>query len=146
VNPGVKLLMFLVCGGVALLFYFLFEVMIFRTACRLAGAPRPTFGRSIGIVLVVLVAVSAVEGLVSTALVEAYIAGGYPLWEAGFVAFFVGLPIHMLVASAIHAKMMGMSFIEGFAVWFVEKAIKLGFLAFGAGTIALVLLLSRVFR
>jgi len=146
VNPGVKLLLFLVCGGVALLFYFAFEVLIFRLSCRLTGAPRPTLGRSIGIVLVVLVAVSAVEGLISSGIVEAYIAGGYPLWEAGLVAFFVGLPIHMLVASAIHAKMMGMSFIEGFAVWFVEKAIKLGLIAFGAGTIALVLLLSRAFR
>ena len=145
-NPGVKLLLFLICGSVVLLFYFAFEVLIFRLSCRLARAPRPSLGRSIGIVLVVLVAISAAEGLVSSILIEAYIAGGYPLWEAGIVAFFVGLPVHMLVASAIHAKMMGMSFAEGFAVWFVEKAIKLGLIAFSVGMVALVLLLAKVFR
>jgi len=146
VNPGVNLLLFLLCGGVAVLFYFAFEVLLFRMSCRLARVMQPTFGRSIGIVLVVLVAVSAVEGLIGSILVEAYIAGGYPLWEAGFVAFFICLPVHMLVASAIHAKMMSMSFVEGFAVWFVEKAIKLGLIAFGAGMVAIVLLLARVFR
>jgi hypothetical protein len=146
VNPGVQLLLLLVCLFVGVLCYFAFEVLIFRLSCRLARAPRPTIGRSIGIVMVVLIAVSAAEGLVSSILIEAYIAGGYPLWEAGLVAFFICLPVHMLVASAIHAKMMAMSFVEGFAVWFVEKAIKLGMIAFVAAMIALVLLLARVLR
>ena len=136
----------LACGGAVVLFYFAFEVLIFRLSCRLARAPRPTFMRSVGIVFVVLFAVSAVEGLIGSLIREAYILGGYPLWEAGLVAFFIGLPVHMLVASAIHAKMLDMSFVEGLAVWFIEKAIKLGMIAFAAAMVALVLLLAKAFR
>src|SRR4051794_38357511 len=139
-NPGVEHLLILVCVLVFLLLYLAFEVLIFRASCRLARAPLPTAGRTLGIVLAILLSVSAVEGLVSYAIVEAYLAGGYPIWEAGLVAFIVGLPIHMLVATAVHAKMMGMSYADGFAVWFVDKAIKLGLFMVGAAALALLVL------
>ena len=134
---GPQLLLFLACGAFVLLAYFVFEVLVFRYSCKLARVPRPSLLRSISIVIVVLFAVSVAEGALGSIIREAYVAGGYPLWEAGFVAFFLGLPVHMAVCSALHAKMLGRPLSEGLSVWIVEKSIKLGLISVGAGNFAL---------
>ena len=140
---GMQLLLFLPCAAFVLLAYLTFEVMIFRWSCRLARVPRPTLLRSVSIVLVVIFAVSVAEGILGSAITEAYILGGYPLWEAGFVAFFLGLPVHMAVCSALHARMLRRPLGEGLSVWLVEKTIKLGLISVGAGLMALLILANR---
>ncbi len=140
---GPQLLLFLACGAFVFLAYFVFEVLLFRYSCRLAKVPRPGFLRSVAIVVVVLFAVSLAEGALGGLVREAYVFGGYPLWEAGFVAFFLGLPVHMAVCSALHAKMLGRPLSEGLSVWLVEKSIKLGLISIGAGLFALLILANK---
>ena len=140
---GPQLLLFLACGAFVFLAYFVFEVLLFRYSCRLAKVPRPGFLRSVAIVVVVLFAVSLAEGALGGLVREAYVFGGYPLWEAGFVAFFLGLPVHMAVCSALHAKMLGRPLSEGLSVWLVEKSIKLGLISIGAGIFALLILVNK---
>ena len=137
------LLLYLVCGAFVFVAYFVFEVLLFRYSCRLAKVPRPGFLRSVAIVVVVLFAVSLAEGALGGLVREAYVFGGYPLWEAGFVAFFLGLPVHMAVCSALHAKMLGRPLSEGLSVWLVEKSIKLGLISIGAGIVALLILANK---
>ncbi len=136
-------LLYLICGAFVFLAYFVFEVLLFRYSCRLAKVPRPGFLRSVAIVVVVLFAVSLAEGALGGLVREAYVFGGYPLWEAGFVAFFLGLPVHMAVCSALHAKMLGRPLSEGLSVWLVEKSIKLGLISVGAGIFALLILVNK---
>ena len=62
---------------------------------------------------------------------------------AGFVAFFLGLPVHMAVCSSIHAKMLRRPLSEGISVWLVEKSIKLGLISIGLGIVALLILASK---
>ena len=137
------ILLYLVCGAFVFLAYFVFEVLLFRYSCRLAKVPRPGVLRSVAIVVVVLFAVSLAEGALGGLVREAYVFGGYPLWEAGFVAFFLGLPVHMAVCSALHAKMLGRPLSEGLSVWLVEKSIKLGLISIGAGIFALLILANK---
>ena len=137
------LFLYLVCGAFVFVAYFIFEVLLFRYSCRLAKVPRPGFLRSVAIVVVVLFAVSLAEGALGGLVREAYVFGGYPLWEAGFVAFFLGLPVHMAVCSALHAKMLGRPLSEGLSVWLVEKSIKLGLISIGAGLFALLILANK---
>ena len=137
------LFLYLVCGAFVFVAYFVFEVLLFRYSCRLAKVPRPGFLRSVAIVVVVLFAVSLAEGALGGLVREAYVFGGYPLWEAGFVAFFLGLPVHMAVCSALHAKMLGRPLSEGLSVWLVEKSIKLGLISIGAGLFALLILANK---
>ena len=135
--------LYLVCGAFVFVAYFVFEVLLFRYSCRLAKVPRPGLLRSVAIVVVVLFAVSLAEGALGGLVREAYVLGGYPLWEAGFVAFFLGLPVHMAVCSALHAKMLARPLSEGLAVWLVEKSIKLGLISVGAGIVALLILANK---
>jgi hypothetical protein len=143
-NPGVKVLVVFAAVAVGLMLYLAFEVLIFRLSCRVARVPRPGMFRSIGIVLVAIFCISAAEGVIGAVIREVYVLGNYPLWEAGLVAFFLGLPIHMLVASIVHAKMLGLQLSEGMAVWFIEKAIKLGLFTGAIGLIGLLVLLAKV--
>ncbi len=138
-----QILLYLACAAFVLLAYFAFEIMVFRFSCRLAKVRRPSLLRSVSIVLVVLFAVSLAEGALGGLVTEAYLQGGYPLWEAGFVAFFLGLPVHMAVGSAIHAKMMARPLSEGLSVWIVEKSIKLGLISVGGGIFALLILANK---
>jgi multisubunit Na+/H+ antiporter MnhG subunit len=124
--------------ALAMLVYFVMEVMLFRISCVFARVPKPTIPRSIGIVLVVMGVVFVVEGILGTAVRAAYQAGGFPMWEAGLVAFFIGLPVHMAVTSWIHARMTDMPLSDGLAVWFVEKTIKLTVGLMALGFIALI--------
>jgi hypothetical protein len=91
----------------------------------------------------ILGAVFIAEGILGAAVRAAYQAGGYPLWEAGLVIFFVGLPVHMLVSAAIHARLASQSFGDGLSVWFVEKSIKLMMALVLGGLLALVIFSRR---
>ncbi len=140
---GAPLLLFLACAAFVLISYLLFEIMLFRFSCKLAKVPRPSLLRSASIVIVVIFAVTVAEGALGSLIREAYVLGGYPLWEAGFVAFFLGLPVHMAVCSALHSKMLGRPLSEGLSVWIVEKSIKLGLISVGAGIFALLIFANK---
>lgn len=141
-RPGVFL--FLVCLAFVVLVYLAFEVLVFRLACRLARVPPPTAARTIGFTFAVLAVAYLAEAVLAAAVVWAYTRGGFPLWEAGLVGFFLGLPVHMLLASVIHTKMMGVSLGEALGVWFVEKSMKLGLVAVAAGLVGVAVLAQRV--
>jgi hypothetical protein len=141
VNPAAVFLV-LACLGVMLFGFLLFEVGAFRLACRLADVPHPGMVRTVGIVLLLLAVPTVADGLLAAVLAETYLAAGYPLWEAGIVEVFIALPVHMVLCSAIHARMMNIRVAEGLTVWFVEKLLKLGLLLAAAGVVA-VLLLAR---
>ena len=138
-----QLLLLLTCAAFVLMAYFAFEVMLFRLSCSLAKLPRPTVPKSVGIVFAVLFAEILTQGALGGIVTEAYLAGGYPLWEAGLVAFCLGLPVHMLVCAGLHAKLMAIRLTDGIAVWVIEKSIKFGVLLVGGGVVGLVFLLGR---
>lgn len=140
-NPA-QVVAVLICLGVVLSALLAFEVGAFRLACRLAGVPQPGPLRAVGIVLVLLVVPTVADALLAAGLAEVYVAGGYPLWEAGIVELFVALPVHMAVCSVLHARMMNLRVGEGLSVWFVEKALKLGLLLLAAGIVAGILALA----
>lgn len=136
-------LLVLACVAAAAVGYFVFEVMLFRLSCSLAKLPRPSVPRSIGIVCAVAFVAAIAEGVLGVAVTEAYLAGGYPLWEAGVVVTFLGLPLHMALCAAIHAKLMDIRFADGIAVWKVEKSIKFGLLVVAGAIVGLVVLIVR---
>ncbi|MGL6074998.1 MAG: hypothetical protein ACRC8S_12635 [Fimbriiglobus sp.] len=141
-NAG-PLVVALVCLGVIGVIWLGFEIFVFRLACLICKVPQPGMFRSIGMVLILLIVPGVVDGIIGGALTEAYRAGGYPLWEAGLVQFFLALPIHMLICSWIHAKMMSLTLGEGLAVWFVEKLLKFVVLLLIVGAISLLLVLGQ---
>lgn len=140
-NPAAVFLV-LLCLGVALVAIFVFEVGVFRLACKLCDVPQPGVLRSVGIVVLLLAVPAVADAILAGILAEAYLAGGFPLWEAGIVQVFVALPIHMALCAAIHARMMSIRVAEGLSVWFVEKVLKLAVMLAAAGVLA-VLLLAR---
>jgi hypothetical protein len=135
---------FCVCLSFVVLTYLAFEVMVFRLACRLARVSVPSPARTLGLTFAILFAAFLAEGLLAALVERAYTLGGFPLWEAGLVGFFLGLPVHMLLASAIHAKMTGNSIGEALGVWFVEKSMKLALVTVAAGMVGLAVLVQRV--
>lgn len=141
-GPGQVVFVFL-CLATILMIVLGFELFIFRLACLLCKVPQPGFLRSMGMVAVLLVVPGIVDAAVGAGLLEAYKAGGYPLWEAGLVQFFLALPIHMVICSAIHAKMMNLRVGEGLTVWFVEKLLKLLVLMLVAGVVAAIMLMGK---
>lgn len=130
----------LACVGVILLVALGFEIMVFRVACALADVPRPSVPRTVGLVLVLLAVPAIVDALTTAGLIEIYRATRYPLWEVAVVEFFLALPIHMVICSAIHARMMGVPMRDGLAVWLVEKLVKFGLFLPVGGLAVLVLL------
>lgn len=141
-NP--QFVFYLFCFGFATLVYLAFEVLVFRLACRIARVEQPSPGRTIGMTFAVVLVAFVAEGVLATIVKQAYTLGGFPLWEAGLVGFFLGLPVHMLLASFIHAKMMRVTLGEAVGVWFVEKSMKLGLTAVAAGLFGVVLLAQRM--
>lgn len=142
-NNPIQAMLILACVGFVLISYFFLEVMLLRLSCNLAKVPRPSVVRTMGIVIAVLGAVSIAEGVLGGIINEAYERGGYPLWEAGLVGFFLGLPVHMVVCSAIHAKLAGIPLTHGIAVWFIEKSIKLVMVLIGGCVIGGLMLMAK---
>lgn len=141
--PG-QLIALLVCLGVAVTVVFGFEIAVFRVACRLCRVPQPGLIRTVGMVSVLLVVPGLVDAAVYAGLHSAYKASAYPIWEAGLVQFFLALPVHMAICSAIHARMIDIRLSEGVAVWFVEKLLKLVLLLAVGGAVAAVLLVRQL--
>jgi hypothetical protein len=137
---GAQVLGILCCLGFVLFLALGFEVAIFRIACKLCKVPQPGLLRTVGIVFLLLVVPAFVDGVFGGVLIEVYRATDYPLWEAGLVQFFLALPVHMAICSAIHAKTVGIKVGQGIAVWLVEKLLKLSLLVAVAGIIALLVL------
>lgn len=117
--------------------YLLLQVLIFRISCQLCGVPAESIAREIGIMAILLVVTHLLDAFLGGILYEIYTFAGYPLWEAALVLFFLALPIHMLVATFIHAKLGRVSWSRALAVWFVDKMIL--FTLFG-GILTLVVL------
>ena len=140
---GGQALGFLCCVGFVLFLVLGFEVAVFRLACAACRVPQPALPRTVGMVFVLLVVPAIVDGIFSGILYEVYTATQYPLWEAGVVQFFLALPAHMAICSAIHAKMMAIRVTQGVAVWLVEKLMKLALVAAVAGVVAVLVLAQQ---
>lgn len=133
------------CIAFVVVVYLIAEVLLLRLACRIARVNPRTVFRSIGLVLASLFVGALAEGVLGWGVERAYSLGGFrdKIWEAGLVGFFVGLPVHMLVISFLHAKMMQVKFSEGMSVWFVDKAMKLAIGGAGLGLFVALLSLQR---
>ena len=131
------------CVAFFVVVYLVAEVLLLRLACRIARVNPRTVFRSVGLVLAALFIGALAEGMLGWGVERAYSLGGYPIWEAGLVGFFLGLPVHMLLISALHSKMMRVTFGEGMAVWFVDKAMKLAIGGAGLGLLVALLSLQR---
>jgi hypothetical protein len=141
-------LLFFACLAFVVLVYLAAEVLLLRLACRITRVnPRTVFG-SIGLVLASLFVGAIAEGALGWGVERAYSLGGFrdKIWEAGLVGFFVGLPVHMLLISFLHAKMMRVTFAEGLSVWFVDKAMKLLIGGVALGLFVALLSLQRFAR
>jgi hypothetical protein len=139
VNPA-QALGILCCLGFALFLFLGFEVAVFRISCALCKVPQPGVARTFGIVFLLLAVPAVVDGIFGGILIEVYKATEYPLWEAGLVQFFLALPVHMAICSAIHAKTVGIHVGQGVAVWMVEKLLKLALLVAVVGIITVLVL------
>lgn len=141
-------LLFLACIAFVVLVYLSAEVLLLRLACRITRVNPRTVFRSIGLVLASLFVGAIAEGALGWGVERAYSLGGFrdKIWEAGLVGFFVGLPVHMLLISFLHAKMMRVTFAEGMSVWFVDKAMKLVIGGAALGLFVLLLNLQRVLK
>jgi len=143
-----QILLVAACAAFLVAVYLIAEVLLLRLACRIARVNPRTVFRSIGLVLASLFVGALAEGALGWGVERAYTVGGFAdrLWEVGLVGFFVGLPVHMLLISFLHAKMMRVTFGEGMAVWFVDKAMKLAIGGAGLGLIVALLALQRFAR
>jgi len=123
--------------------YFLFEVQMFRLSCRIARVPLPQPLRVLGVVFVTIVVGFGSAGAIAGVIDWIYDRAGFPIWEVGVVGIFLELPIHMMLVSAIHAKIAAVPLRDALAVWFVEKLIKLlGLAILALPILGLVLLIN----
>jgi hypothetical protein len=145
-NPAAPLAILCIAFGVVI--YLIAEVLLLRLACKIARVNPRTVFRSIGLVLASLFIGALAEGVLGWGVERAYSLGGFrdKIWEAGLVGFFVGLPLHMLLISFLHAKMMRVTFGEGLSVWFVDKAMKLAIGGAGLGLFVALLSLQRFMK
>ncbi len=136
------------CLALVVVGYLVAEVLLLRLACKIARVNPRTVFRSIGLVLASLFVGTVAEVALGWGVERAYSLGGFrdKIWEAGLVGFFVGLPLHMLLISFLHAKMMRVTFGEGMSVWFVDKAMKLAIGGAGLGLFVALLSLMRFAR
>ena len=141
-------LLALACLALVVVVYLVAEVLLLRLACKIARVNPRTVFRSIGLVLASLFVGTLAEGALGWGVERAYSLGGFrdKIWEAGLVGFFVGLPLHMLLISFLHAKMMRVTFGEGMSVWFIDKAMKLAIWGAGLGLFVALLSLMRFAR
>ncbi|MCU0703953.1 MAG: hypothetical protein MUF18_08260 [Fimbriiglobus sp.] len=139
-------LLILLCAAFFVFVYLTAEVLLLRLACRIARVNPRTVFRSVGLVLASLFVGALAEGMLGWGIERAYTLGGFPIWEAGLVGFFVGLPVHMVLIAFLHAKMMRVTFGEGMAVWFVDKAMKLAIGGVALGLFVVLLNLQRFAR
>lgn len=101
-------------------------VVFFRISCRLCHLPSPSVIRTLGIVSITFVATIFADALLAGALRGTYDALHLPAWELGIAAFFIGLPIDMVLNAGIHKAMMKIPAGKGIEVWFVQRIMILG--------------------
>jgi hypothetical protein len=116
-----QLLLGLVCIGFVVVGFLATWVMFFRLSCRLCDLESPTVTRTLGIVIVTFVAGLIAESMLAASVRFVYQQSKLPLWESGVTAFFLGLPVDMVVNAAIHAGMMRIAMGKGIEVWFVQR-------------------------
>jgi hypothetical protein len=133
----------LCCVGVMLFAVLAAAVLLFRLACAMAGVPRPSFFKAAWIVAVTSVVLSVAEGIMAAIVRAVYQDLDYPLWEAGLVTFFLGLPIDLAVASGIHAAFLRVKFGKAVEVWFAHRLILLSIVMAVAGVAAVAVLASN---
>jgi hypothetical protein len=114
-----------ICLAFILLLFLAAWVMFFRLSCRLCDLEQPGVLLSLGIVAVTFVAGLLAEGMLTGGVRFVYARSNLPLWESGVTAFFLGLPVDMLVNAAIHAGLMKIAFGKGIEVWFVQRILLL---------------------
>ena len=119
-------LLILVCITFTLFVVLTAWIVFFRLSCRLCKLPSPSVLRTLGIVVITFVAATFTEFLMAASVRETYFKLNLPLWEAGFAAFFVGLPIDMAVNAGIHSLMMKIPMGKGIEVWFVQRVMLFG--------------------
>ena len=119
-------LFIVLCAGFTLLVVLTAWVVFFRLSCRLCKLPSPSVPRTLGIVSITFVATILADAALAGVVRGTYSGMNLPLWEAGFTAFFLGLPIDMVVNAGIHAGMMKIPASKGVEVWFVQRVMLLG--------------------
>lgn len=133
----------LCCVGVVLLGILAVAVLLFRLACAMAGLRRPGVFKAAWIVAVTFVVLSVVEGILAGIVRAVYQDLNFPLWEAGLVTFFLGLPLDLVIASGIHAAFLRVRFGKSVEVWFAHRLILLTIVMAVAGVSAVVVLASN---
>ena len=118
-------------------------ILVFRVACRLCGVEAPGVMKSAVIIVATTAVLAVCEVVMASAVRGVYDRLNYPLWEAGVVAFFVGLPVDLVVASAVHAAFLRVKFGKAVEVWFAHRLILLTFVMLAAGLIAVGYLASN---
>jgi hypothetical protein len=96
-------------------------VAVLWAACRLCRVDRPPLPVAVGIVFVSWLALTAAEAVLLTVTQGVYEWLGYPFWEARVACTFVGLPMDMVIASALHAALMREGYGKAIEVWFVQR-------------------------
>lgn len=142
-NPA-QVIGVLCCLGTLATVVVAFEVGVFRLACALCRVPMPPHGRTLGLVMTLLVVPAIVDAVFSGLLYEVYKAMRAPLWEAGVVQFFLALPAHMAICSLLHARFMSLPLADGLAVWLVEKLIKLGLVSIAVTVVGAIVLVGKL--
>jgi len=132
-----------VCAGFTLIVVLTAWVIFFRLSCRMCKLPPPSVPRTLGIVFITFVATSFAEGLLAAVVRGTYAGLNLPLWEAGFTAFFLGLPVDMAVNAGVHAGMMKIPATKGVEVWFVQRVMLLGVMLAVAAFVALAFFAGR---
>jgi hypothetical protein len=141
-----QLLILLLCAGAFLLLVLMAWVLFFRLSCRLCKLPPPSLLRSIGIVVLTFVIASIGEGILAAGVRGAYRGFGWPRWETGFVTFFLGLPVDMVVNAGVHAGMMKLPFGKGIEVWFVQRVLLFSVILLAGGLAAIAFLAGEAGR
>ncbi len=116
---------------------------IYRWSCVLCGLPKPSVLVAAGIMFVAWLSLVLAIGLLETVVYEACSAVGVPLWEAGFILFFLALPLDLSISAGIESGLMGVRFGKGVELWYTQRLIQLTILAGIGGCIAAIILIRQ---
>ena len=117
---------------------------VYRLACALSGLPKPSVLSATGVMLVTVVSVGVAESIMGWAVESTCANAGLPRWEAGVIAFFLALPVDLVISSAIHAGLMNMRFGKAIEVWFIQRLIYLVVIAAVVFVAALYVLVKQL--
>jgi hypothetical protein len=130
------------CAGFFLFTILAVAVALFQIACVMSRVPKPGFLRASWVVGVTFLVWSVAEGVVAGSVHAVYENLNYPLWEAGLVTFFLGLPVDLIISSGVHAGLLRMRFGKAVEVWFAHRMILLTIVMALAGVAAVAILAS----